>query len=226
MGRSKLLIDLVSKNVDLENILLRMKVILTDLDDKNIMNWINGELEGYSAEDDLPHYRILQGVALGTFIINRGTKYTDHQVPLEFLLNNDEIKEINSVFIDDSIRAVQLILNGENRDNYAKQIPTSYCHSISKLDLQIAGMRVVIPSNKIESIVSHVKSKLVDILMELEKRFENLDELDIKEQVESDPTKKELVTINIEKIIYEGSIDIGDNNKIKKSGIGRLFGGN
>ncbi len=227
MGRSQLLIDLVSNNSDLENILLRLKIILSDLGDQRIISWIKGELEGYSIEDGVesfPPYRILKGNPVGTFVVNGTTKYRNQQVPLEALIKDKElINDITVYYSRDNIKTIQHILGGENRDKYAKQISTSFCHSISRYDLQLLTMNVMIPSNQLEEIVSHVKSKLVEIIMELEKQFKNLDDLDIRSQIETNHTKKEQVTINIEKIIYEGSIEIGDNNKIKDSGIGKFF---
>lgn len=70
MARSNLLKDTVSGQVDLENILLRLKVILSDLEDKDILGWIEGELRGYSEEDIAPDYRIITGRAMGTYIVS------------------------------------------------------------------------------------------------------------------------------------------------------------
>jgi hypothetical protein len=226
MARSQLLKDLVGGNVSIENVLLRLKVILTDLNNEAIMNWINGELQGYKETNDVPKYRILEGAPMGTFVVNHRYKYTDAQVPLESLLPQDIIDEIITLKVRDSIATIQIILNGENRDNYAKQIPTSFCHQISKEQLQIAGMNVKFPSNRLDGIVSNVKSKLVEVVMELEKQFENLDDMDIKSQIEENSSKTEQATYNIGQIIYEGSIDIGDRNKFSKSKLGHfLFGG-
>lgn len=86
-------------------------------------------------------------------------------------------------------------------------------------------MSIRFSSIDLDGIVSNVKSKLVDIVMELEKQFDHLDDLDIKEQVEKSSNIKDQVTYNIEQIIYEESIEIEDKNKISKSRLGHLFGG-
>jgi hypothetical protein len=225
MARSQLLKDLVSGNVSIESILLRLKIILSDLDNEPIMNWVNGELHGYKETNEVPKYRILKGNPTGTFLVNYSFKYTNASVPLESLLTRDIIDKIITVDVSDSIAIIQTILNGDNRDNYVKHISTSYCHSISTGALQIAGMRISYASNLLDGIVSYVKSKLVDVVMELEKQFKNLDELDIKSQVEEDSPRKEQVIYNIGQIIYEGSIEVGDNNKISNSKLGYLLGG-
>ncbi|OME55441.1 hypothetical protein BSK59_13265 [Paenibacillus odorifer] len=224
MGKSQLLKDLVSGSISLENILLRLKIILSDLENETIMEWINGELEGYGEEAELPKYRVLTGVPMGTFIVNGRVQYTESQVPVESLLTLQQVEELKTVHLYDSVSTLQLISNSDREGKYGKQISTYECHYISKPHLQIASMHVVIPSNQITGIVFKVKSKLLDVIMELEKRFTNLDELDIKSQIQNNETKEQIVN-NIGQIIYEGTIEIGDKNKIKSSGIGKLFKG-
>lgn len=227
MARSQLLKDIVSGKESIENILLRLKVILSDLDSDPIINWVNGELEGFKGQKDmLPQYRILKGTAIGTFIVNYNYKYTEAPVPLKSLISDDELYDkLITLDMTDSISAIQNVLNGENRDNYAKIIETDLCHAISKEELQIAGMRIKFGSNQLDGIVSKVKSKLIDIVMELEKQFDNLDELDIEEQVEADTSKRNNVVYNIQNIIYDGSLKVGDKNKVGKSKLGHFFGG-
>ncbi|MFS1516103.1 hypothetical protein V1503_06205 [Bacillus sp. SCS-151] len=225
MARSQLLTDIVNGKESIENILLRLKVILSDLDNEPIMNWVNGELQGYKGNITAPMYRILKGQPIGTYLVNYTAKYSEAPVPLHHLLSGETIDELVTLKVTDSIAVIQDILNGENRNNYSKTIPTSLCHNISSGELQILGMRISFAANQLGGIVSMVKSKLVDIVIELENQYNDLDALDIKSQIEEDDSKKERVVYNIEKIIYEGSIEIGDKNKIGKTRIGNLFGG-
>ena len=48
-------------------------------------------------------------------------------------------------------------------------------------------MTIEISFNLLDNIKSTVRSKLVDIVMELEKEFDNLDDYDLSSQVEEDP---------------------------------------
>jgi hypothetical protein len=223
MARSQLLKDIVSGKENIENILLRIKVILSDLDNELIMNWVNGELQGYKNIEDVPSYRILKGRPEGTYIVNNQIKYTNASVPLEGLLSKETIDELNTLKVRDSIMAIKNILDGDNRNNYSKPVDTYFCHSISIAELQIASMKISFSSNQLDGILSNVKSKLVEIVMELEKQFEHLDELDIKPQVEENLSKKEKAVYNIGQIIYDGSITVGDKNKISGSKLGHFF---
>lgn len=225
MARSELLKDLVTGQKTLENILLRLKVILSDLDNEVIMNWIQGELQGYDLKGDIPAYRIVKGEPMGTFFVNYSTKYTNSQVPLEALIPQERIDQLITIHVKDSINTLQGVIDKGNNVNYGKVVPTALCHSISTEELQIGSMSVKCPSNIISKIVANVKAKLVDVILELEKQYDNLDDLDIKSQVEEDTSKKEHVILNIEQIIYDESIKMGDKNKIKGSRLGHLFGG-
>ncbi|MGH1092688.1 hypothetical protein ACQVUB_24575 [Bacillus mycoides] len=221
MARSQLLKDLVNGQETLENILLRLKVILSDLDNELIMNWIQGELQGFDTKEDIPTYRIIKGAPVGTFFVNYSTKYTNAQVPLEALIPQERIDQLTKMYINDSINTLQEAIDKD----YAKVIPTALCHAISTEELQIAGMSIKCPSNVLSKIVANVKSKLVDVILELEKQYENLDDLDIKSQVEMDENKKEQVIFNIENIIFDESIKMGDQNKVTGSKLGHWFGG-
>ncbi|SDC20967.1 hypothetical protein SAMN04487767_101482 [Bacillus wiedmannii] len=224
MARSQLLKDVVSGQASIENILLRLKVILSDLDNDLIMSWIEGELHGYDSKEELPAYRVLIGSPIGTYVVNGSVKYTNAQVPIEAVLDKKMIEQMITISVRDSIKTLEEILNSEGKNNYGTVVPTTICHGISNYDLQIIGMQIKCASNRLSGIVSKVKSKLVDIIMELEKQYENLDEMDIKSQVDEDTSKKEQVILNIEQIIFDESIKLGDKNKLNRTGIGHWFG--
>ena len=226
MARSQLLKDIVIGKEDIENVLLRLKIILSDLENTPINTWVKGELEGYTGIENLPPYRISKGKPTGTFIVNYSFQYTNDYVPLEHLISREQIDDLRTVHITDSIGTLSKLITGDGKSNYGKAIPTSYCYAISTEELQVANMKIEIPSNKINGIISIVRSKLVDVVMELEKEFENLDDLDISSQVKESPEKADKIVYNIEKIIFEETIKIGDKNKIKSSRFGHFFGGN
>lgn len=224
MGRSKLLKDLVSGTSTLENILLRLKVIFSDLQDEKLLEWLDGEIRGYKV-NELPHYRILRGQPMGTYIVNQSGQYKNAPVPLKLVLPEEIVNDLCIVNITDGLIAVENILKSENRENYAKTVPTELCHSISNPDFQILGMHIKIASNQLDGIISNTKLKLAESIMMLEKSFENIDDLDISSQIEEQPKTAQSVIYNIQSIIFDDTteIKIGDKNKIKESSIGKFF---
>lgn len=229
MARSNLLKDTVSGQVELENILLRLKIILSDLQDKDILGWIEGELRGYSEGDIVPDYRIIEGHPMGTFVVNRNAKYTKSPVPLNFTaLNKDTINELLTLNVRDGISIIDKNLKSENRDNLGKPIPTEFCHSISSPQLQILSMDIMFAANDFEGILTHIKNKLVDVIMILEKNFGSsaIDEMDISKQVIDEPEKREEAITYIHQLVLNDtstSIEIGDKNKLKNAKIGKFW---
>lgn len=193
MARSNLLKDTVSGKFELENILLRLKVILSDLEDDNILTWIEGELRGYGEEDTVPDYRIIEGRPMGTYVVNGAYQYSNALVPLRFTaLDKEMIDNMLILNLRDGISVIEKNLKSENRDKIGKPILTELCHSISSYDLQIISMSIMYSSNDFEAILSNVKGKIVDIIMMLEMNFgpTAIDEMDISDQMKDEPEKK------------------------------------
>lgn len=229
MARSNLLKDTVSGQVDLENILFRLKIILSDLQDKDILGWIEGELRGYSEEDTVPDYRIIGGRPMGTFVVNKTAKYTNSLVPLHFTaMNKDMIDEMLTLNVRDGISTIEKNLNSEDRDNLGEPIPTEYCHAISSPKLQILSIDIMFASNDFQGILTHVKNKIVDVILILEKNFGTtaIDEMDISKQVIDEPQKRKEAITYIHQLVLNDtstSIEMGDNNKVKSAKIGRFW---
>ncbi|GHH99718.1 AbiTii domain-containing protein [Neobacillus kokaensis] len=232
MARSNLLKDTVSGQVDLENILLRLKVILSDLEDKDILGWIEGELRGYSEEDIVPDYRIITGRAMGTYIVNGAAKYSNALVPLHFTaMDKDMIDKMHIINVRDGISTIEKNLKSKNRDRLGRPVPTELCHAISSYELQIVGMDIMFAANDFEAILSNVKDKIVDIVMMLEKNFGTnaIDEMDISEQVVDEPEKRNKAITYIHQVVYNDtstSIEIGDRNKFRETKVGRFWSKN
>lgn len=219
MSRSQLLKDLVGGKENLESILLRLKVILSDLENDSLMNWIDGELKGYEP-DEIPNYRMLKGNPKGNYIVNGAFTHTNANVPLLSLIDYDNYEKLISVRLTNNISSLQSIVESDENNGITRVISADYYHSISNYSLQITHLDIKISSLQLSEVVSSVKHKLVEIIMELEKKFDKLDDLDIQPQIEADPAKKEVITNEIINIIYDESITIGSGNKISKSEIG------
>lgn len=219
--RSQLLKDLVASNPDLESIFSRLSIILSDLpeNDENmkINEWIDNELSGYSASTLLPEYRKILGTAQGTFVVNGFTKYSKALVPLKASkIPKEYIEEIEIIKIKNSIREIQSIIKGN--DLIGVPIPTEVLHAGSTFELQILSTTIQIHGSQLMEIESILKKKLRKIILELEKQFSNIDDLDISEEITKNPRKSEETMKTIYNILVsDNSIKVGDKNKISKS---------
>ena len=83
----------------------------------------------------------------------------------------------------------------------------------------IVSARVVVSAHSVTNIFSVVESRLLDVLILLEKEFGILDDLDIDTSAKS-PEDVQSIVQKVQLIIYnDQSIHIGDGNKFKDSNV-------
>ena len=66
MAKSQIIKDLANGVVDTQTALKRAKVLLQELDNIDLLQWINYEIGGYPNDVDVPEYRIISGQLYGT----------------------------------------------------------------------------------------------------------------------------------------------------------------
>lgn len=66
MAKSKIIKDLANSMVDTVTALKRAKVLFAELNNEELLNWVNYELMGYPLGTDLPDYRIEYGILRGS----------------------------------------------------------------------------------------------------------------------------------------------------------------
>lgn len=225
MRHSQIIDELANGKISLEIGLKRAKVLLHELSDEKLNEWVNSELEGYSDDDELPEYRVVSGMLKGSYL--KGTmgnyvKMNNVSLPIGHA-PEDIKKEILSVRFFESVAGLIALKNPQGeKGNICKPIPAD-CHGllvrlIGDPHIVIVNARVEIGTHEVDSILSRIESKLLDVLLKLEDEFGSLDELDIdKSHVEQ--TELDRVIKEIQIIIFNKSITIGDNNTIKGSDI-------
>lgn len=217
MSRSNIIKDFVSKKADLDTTLKRLKVILYSIDNKEVIDWVDKELNGYDELEQLPNYRIFECEVYGDYFSGNAFNHiraTHHLIPLSGLEKSvrDSIKQIN-IFND--IDTIQKSIN--SNEKMGKPLPPEICTLISNTcNLAITRATVIIDNSQLMSIIKNVENKTLDILLKLEKEFGNLDELDVN--IDGYETE-ELKTFNqnLFTLIFDHSTSIGNDNKIEKS---------
>ena len=79
--RSKIIIDLIRNNIDVLQALQSLDLMLEDINDKEIKDWVNKELNGYDVKDKIPKYRCVTCVLKGDIQIGYNIYY-DMVIPL------------------------------------------------------------------------------------------------------------------------------------------------
>ena len=218
MAKSRIIKELANSEIDLKTALKRAKIILSDLEDDEITQWVTYEIAGYPDNDLLPAYRIIQGSLKGNYFLGAPTPRV--QCSNSPLSTGDMPKEIRdallNVYLLEGVEALKML--SDRQGDIGKSIPQEYCGLIQKYSknplITIITANVIIDPHMVVNVLSVIENKLLDILMVLEKEFGSLDDLDIDISNKSE-TELQGVVKQISFIINDNSVTIGDGNKIK-----------
>ena len=232
MAKSQIIKDLANGNTDTQTALKRTKVLLQDLENDDLLAWVNYEIEGYPNDVEIPDYRVIEGQLYGSYFKGSMVSHIKYNhVPLPLGNMSDETKEaILTVKITQGIEALKGIIEESERNRNGgliKPIPAEYYPYIAQANNDL-GMIIVTASvelnmPKVLNIFPKVESKLLDILLYLEKQFGNLDDLDIDIKSKNEDELNNIIN-HIHVLIYnDKSVTLGNDNKIKDSNIASLI---
>lgn len=223
MAKSKIIKDLANGIVDTQTALKRTKVLLQELDNDDILKWVNYEIEGYPNNEKVPEYRVIPGQLYGSYFKGSMVSHLQYNhVPLPLgKMKKEDRKIFTSANITEGIEAIKGMTQ-ENQELSAV-IPADLYPTIALANedpyMIITSAYVKISMPQVLSIFPKVESKLLDILAYLEKQFGNLDDLDIDVESKSDEELKQICE-QLHIIIYnDNRVMVGNNNKIKDSTI-------
>ena len=201
MTKSKLIRDIAEECISLESALLRLRVITYSLKNSELQKWIENELRGYKIDDEIPQYRKDISYSIRYSGINRN--FTVKSAPLSESFFTDEIKKfLRARQITNGIGTIERNLSFEMSYDLIEFAPIVY--SASKCGIQCYRLEQVVNKASLENILNNVKIMLIDILLDLESKFGELDQLDIDVKHIS---SEELQTVNetlLDKIHYDG----------------------
>ncbi|RSJ37499.1 AbiTii domain-containing protein [Streptococcus sanguinis] len=204
MVKSKIIKDIVQDEISLDGALNRLMVITNSLENEELNDWIEGELNGYSNSDDIPDYRKNIRYIIRYSGINGSFQVNNNVLPES--LFTKEIKEaLRSRVITSGIKTIEKAVSGEFNVSFdlIELAPIVY----KKSDYMITCMKLeqVIDKTSFLEILSNVKTKLISILLRLEKEFGNLDNLDIDVGLKND-IELENLNDSISKTLYHDGI--------------------
>lgn len=227
MAKSKIIKELANGTIDTMTALKRAKVLLMELNNDRISDWITYEMTGYPNDADLPDYRIQSGILIGSYTkgsLANYVKYTNVSIPLG-KMPNDFQKELLTVKITDGVNALKQLKENCAKSNtgIGKQVPADLFPNVAYWNddpyMMFTTLRVKVGNQVIDNVLSNIESRLIDVLANLEREFGLLDDLDI-DTSEKNLADIEKITNRIEVIMYtDNSINIGDGNTIKSSEI-------
>ena len=232
MAKSRIIKDLANNDVDTTTALKRAKVLFSELENQELLNWVNFELVGYPSDVSLPDYRIVKGNLRGSYFkgsMANHMKCTNVSLPLGNMPEN--IKDtLLSVYFCEGIDALKQLAERSDAEGsqLGKEIPADFFPVLATYNkdpfMNVIAARVVVGSHHIHNIFSTIENRLLDAFILLEKEFGNLDDLDLDASSKT-PEEVRDIADKITVIVYnDHSVNIGDGNKIRGSTIASSIG--
>lgn len=135
MAKSKIIKDLANGSVDIVTALKRAKVLISDLDCPEMLNWLNNEISGYPKDAELPSYRISRGNLKGSYFkgsMASHMTYTNVSLPLG-KMPEDMQEDILALRFRDSVSALKELVTSAQKSNgkLGKAIPADVFPNIA-----------------------------------------------------------------------------------------------
>ena len=181
-----------------------------------IKKWLENEINGYEKGEDVPQYRVLKANIVGDYIGGR-VKCSGKDIPIK----PEYIEEYSKVIITSPVSQImQLSIAEKESKEHCLAIPL---HPVLTQQISLVNGEVISARREL-SIYAHanllalIKSKVLKIFVELEKKYGNLDNYYI--DFSNKKVEKEIVK-EITNIIYtDNSVHMGNDNNIEKANVG------
>lgn len=163
---------LSSESPNLNNALFKTKVLLHKLGEKDLIAWVDAELNGYKDTEELPDYRILKVSVLGNFS-NMAYRYTEQPLPL---LHLDEKlrKSLETTHLRQSFAVIESYAKDDT--NLTITIPPELYRTLSKgLDPSYSVDRAwgKHQAGSMLQVVNEIRSRLLDFVLQLSEKIPN-----------------------------------------------------
>lgn len=199
--------ELIDVNLPLTGPLLKTKFLASKLKNDDLMEWVNHELNGYVGKNP-PDYRVSRCKAL--FSYTDGYRmYSRHNIPY---LGDDTWNDIlYKITLRQGIAALES-LDRENSKNIQEAFYPQQIAAIQSviIDLGNDGISITsawkeIPINVVISILTQIRTKLLDFMLKIDEEFCNIT------QIEDLKSKNKQITQYMNQTIINNN---GDGNVV------------
>ncbi|ANV97411.1 hypothetical protein BBW65_00625 [Helicobacter enhydrae] len=217
MAKSKIIKELVNGEIPLNKALYRVMVLAKDLKDTKLEQWAKNEVQGYSEDKEIPEYRRVKTHFMGNYLVG-DNQFRNAPLPMVFLkhLSPEDQKDFTTHKMTESLEFLESSINQNGKLGMPINPEDMQLFSFDT-NAEILSARREINDSEIPRILNEVKTRILDILYELEERFGCLDEMDMSNNDDKD---KNEAKEKIHKIIMcetYNNIGMRDNNTIENS---------
>ncbi|UXD26158.1 AbiTii domain-containing protein [Yersinia proxima] len=167
---------LSSENCDLENALVKTKVLLFKIGKKELSAWVGFELNGYQSEKEVPDYRVAPARILGNVVAGL-VRYPGYQLPLHHL-DKEMYEDAYKCPITLSISQItELVNNAGDSAALQQTIPTEFAPFYAKSlgrGCYAENVYKEIALHQFVNVLTQVKTRLLDFLLELSDQISSI----------------------------------------------------
>lgn len=193
---------LSSDNGILSNALIKTKVLLHKMGHKELVIWVNKELNGYNQDDELPDYRVISA-QVRVAATNGAYQVNSHPIPMKHL--DDEFRHsLEEAKIAYSLAIIEKMVTDSDDVMLHRPLPMEFNGMLGEgLSNSFIVQRAwsEIPVASVSNILMQVRSRLLDFVLELNSEFS---------EIESDKELREAVGSFDASNLFNNAI-FGDN---------------
>jgi hypothetical protein len=158
--------------------LLRMCMILASrLENKELLKWVNQELNGYEPLTDLPSYRIVKCGSFGNFA-NGHAVWSNLQISA-FGVPNDFHSYIDTMYFRQGLEALTYMVEHAKKDSIKFAWDKEVAFVVGKCNYpnwQCLDAYRLVSVGVIAAIIDTIKTRILDFVLEIEKEDPNIGE--------------------------------------------------
>lgn len=206
--------DLIDDEKSLVSPLLKTKVLATRLGNKNLLEWVNKEINGYSIKEDVPIYR--KGKANSSCTIRLGYGIQSN-TPVPISLFQDE--RLRNFFLQfefrESVKTLESYIGNGEKDTLGKDFSIDFWAFVTRelkksgFQGEVRDIKVFTHVSNITQTVTEIRNKFLDLMLSLEAENPELPE-----------DFEDYDAETIERITEKINVFMGDNYNITNTGDG------
>jgi len=176
------IVELLSRQEgNLNDALLKTKVLLHTLGRRDLVEWVNSELNGYAEEAHVPDYRVISARVLAN-LVSISFRAEGHPIPIDHL----NLEEKDRLLRHEMRQPVGVLEDRKDGSKFILPLPMEANGRLGKTlagGVHINNAWCELNEQEIDRIVINVRSRLLDFVLELRDALgENVPDSEIREK--------------------------------------------
>jgi hypothetical protein len=192
--------------------MLKTKILLHQIGKKELVGWVNNELNGYPEGGDVPSYRILNSHVTGN-VANMAARYTALPIPIGHL-KEEQQQTLQKSRMWQSLSVLETMVKDSKNGRLRRPIPMEFNGLLGQQfdnGFHIESAWCEIQTHEIEGVFAQVRSRLLDFMLELR---DSVGELKTDDDLKTKTTGVDSTGMFKNAIFGDNTtIVVGDNNQ-------------